>query len=144
MLSPNVVMFLVGSALAYLAQSADIAAGEVAMAVSVCAQVAATLLGFMLTASAILMTVERTKFMRNMNASGLYDRFFKRMAVACSSFVLLLGFSIAGIFVTAPAMLAAIAFFAGASLVLFVECGIKLYLVAIYNEPHLKNRKLEP
>lgn len=101
-------------------------------ALGVCAQISATMLGFMFTVLSILSTLTRTLLIKNMIITGKYDHLLNRIALTCIVYFLMLVASLAGLAIDGPyidKLVLAVAFLTGASTVLLAETGKKFYTV---------------
>jgi hypothetical protein len=105
---------------------------KIANALGVCAQIAATMLGFMFTVLSILSTLTRTLLLKNMIVTGKYDHLLNRIGITCIAYFLMLVAAISGLAIDGSFLdkiVLIVAFLTGASTVLLAEVGRKFYSV---------------
>lgn len=132
----NLLPILAGALCVYYVTTSQLLANPdhdgVANALGVCAQIAATMLGFMFTVLSILSTLTRTLLLKNMIVTGKYDHLLNRIAVTCIVYFMMLVAAIGGLAIDGQyidKIVMSVAFLTGASTVLLAEVGRKFYLV---------------
>lgn len=132
----NALPFLAGIGCVYYITASHLLSApspdKISNLLGVCAQIAATMLGFMFTVLSILSTLTRTLLLKNMIITGKYDHLLDRISITCMAYFAMLIASLAGLAIDGlyiDKLIYAVAFFVGASTVLLAEVGRKFYLV---------------
>lgn len=96
------------------------------------AQVAGTMLGFLIAALSILTALISEKLLSNMRKTGHYDTLVKEMFLSCLAFMVTMVAALVGLILSGPQMYFALALATGLmafSLVWLMVAGLKLYVV---------------
>lgn len=121
----------------YFRPYAGLDVGELREAASAVAQIAATMLGFMIAALSILATITNTVLVQNMQKTGHFRVLLSRMYVAAVSFAITMLFGLVGVITNNIQQWAVLVmvFLVAWSTLLLIDFGYRFWMVLTHLAP---------